>query len=241
MKPEWEAPAQVHCIQTKRKGGLSTSPYSSLNLGLHIGDLSLSVKQNRQRVKEQLRLPSEPHWLNQVHSARVIHASEYDHNDPPEADGIYTNKPSQVLSIMTADCLPLVLASQKGDEIAAIHCGWRGVTRGIVEQAVAQFKVPSAQIYAWLGPAISQNAFEVGEVVYQETLKLSSKYTQFFKPFAAKWKLDLAGVVAAELKRFGVESISNSEMCTFHDDESFFSYRRDGVTGRMATLVWLSQ
>ncbi|RTE85444.1 MULTISPECIES: peptidoglycan editing factor PgeF [Gammaproteobacteria] len=238
--PRWQLPASVKCALTTRVGGCSTPPFHSLNLGQHVGDLALSVKENRNQVKQYLNLPSKPHWLNQVHSNRVVVPSQFDWDDPPEADAAYTCEPSQVLAIMTADCLPLLLVGSNTTEIAAVHCGWKGVANGIVEKTLEHFKSPRENISAYLGPAIGPEAFEVGEDVRHAFLKLSPTHEKHFMQFAAKWKLDLASSVVSELQRFGVVKSTVSGRCTFSEEDTFFSYRRDGTTGRMAAFIWIN-
>ncbi|CUS48418.1 conserved hypothetical protein [Idiomarinaceae bacterium HL-53] len=239
VMPDWQVPKSVNAVITTRRGGVSAPPYDALNVGTHVGDLALAVRENRRLVTATLSLPSEPHWLAQVHSARVVEPGQFDSQDPPEADAIYTCIPRQVLAIMTADCLPLLLANSEGTEIAAAHCGWRGGAAGIVEQTLSKFKAPREQIHAYLGPAIGPNAFEVGDDVRSAMLLLNKNLASCFTPFAAKWLLDIYALVTTELSRLGVTSVAGGNFCTVSEPERFFSYRRDGITGRMASLIWI--
>lgn len=240
LVPDWPVSDKVHGFSSQRQGGISVAPYRSLNLGSHVHDLPAAVKENRNRLKRFLKLPSEPCWLNQVHGNAVIRISKNGCKDIPEGDAAYTNCANTPLVIMTADCLPVLLASDDGQELAAVHCGWRSLASDILAKVLAEFKTPKHQIHAWLGPAIGPKAFEVGEDVRASMLAQSPALDSAFHPQQAKYLADIYLIASQQLRRHGVESISGGGECTFYQPNDYFSYRRDGKTGRMATLIWRS-
>ncbi|WP_194757483.1 peptidoglycan editing factor PgeF [Aliidiomarina indica] len=235
---QWKVPSFVHAHTTLRDGGVSVAPYASLNLGAHVGDLPASVQRNRERVQQELHIPSPINWLAQIHSDRVVRIGADGLSDIPEADGAYTDQAGVVLTVLTADCLPVFLASDDGQELALIHCGWRGLAHGILSNAVALFKAPPASIHAWLGPCIGPNAFEVGADVLEAMTALNPNHTNAFKPSGGKYLADLAHIAHTELLSLGLKEISASKACTYTEAEKYFSYRRDGTTGRMASFLW---
>lgn len=243
LRPQWPCPEQVQSLVTTRLGGVSESPYSSLNLGDHVGDLLDHVKANRGLLKEHL--PTEPIWLKQVHGTIV--------STPKDrvlvADAIVTNIPNEVLAIMTADCLPVLFSNTAGSVIGAAHAGWRGLSAGVLENTVKEMKKLTKDddddnIVAWLGPAIGPNAFEVGQDVvdaFQATGILYSK--DVFKAIASKsgkYLADLYELARGHLKSAGVDEVHGGNHCTVTQADQFFSYRRDGVTGRFTNLIWIS-
>ncbi|MBT1444617.1 peptidoglycan editing factor PgeF [Shewanella sp. JM162201] len=252
----WQVPAGVKLAFTERSGGLSAAPYHSLNLGLHVGDDSATVLQNRALLGRELLLPAEPAWLNQVHGTRVLHLeTEYpsaavsdDQNltTAPDADASYTAAAAKVCVVMTADCLPVLFASKAGDEVAAAHAGWRGLCDGVLEATLSQFRAKPADIIAYLGPAIGPEAFEVGAEVRDAFLAKApaADLAAFDACFAArdhlahKYFANLFELARLRLKAAGVQLIFADESCTFSHPERFFSYRRERVTGRMASLIW---
>ena len=239
IRPDWIVPSNVKALSTTRLGGVSHGPWSSLNLGDHYGDEAPSVHANRERLRSIL--PSEPVWLNQVHGV-TVHDADSALVQNPEADGAVTSKPGRVLAILTADCLPLLLCDEQGSRIAVAHAGWRGLCDGVIESAVEAMQVDSERLVAWLGPAIGQDAYEVGADVYESfSARSGSNLVAAFARTGSKWKLDLAGAARTILHDLGVKKVFGGTFCTFREDERFFSYRRDGVTGRMASLVWLEQ
>ncbi|RUO39030.1 peptidoglycan editing factor PgeF [Aliidiomarina taiwanensis] len=239
VAPRWQVNSRVHGFTTLRSGGVSTGPYAALNLGLHVGDNEAAVRENRLRVSKYCHLPPEVHWLQQVHGTDVVHVSQAPQL-VPEADASYTRTPQQVLAIMTADCLPLFIADHAGTEIALLHCGWRSVAGGIIERTLASFQTPTGGLHAWLGPAIGPLAFEVGDDVVQAMVQMQPNHLSHFKASGNRWLLDLPALVTAELSRHGVYHVSSSGQCTYSESERFFSYRRDGQTGRMASFLWLA-
>jgi hypothetical protein len=235
--PDWPAPANVKSLQTTRNGGSSVAPYASLNLGSHVGDNPLQV--NRNRMLLEPLLPSEPVWLNQVHGVTVIDAGQA--SCLPQADAIVSTHRGAVCVVMTADCLPVLLCDEQGTVVGAAHAGWRGLCDGVIESTVAAMSVPPATLMAWLGPAIGPAAFEVGEEVRSAFVAKQAQAAMAFVPGAGgKWMADIYQLARLRLQALGIQRIYGGELCTYRDPQRFFSYRRDGVTGRMGTFIWLS-
>ncbi|RUO29088.1 peptidoglycan editing factor PgeF [Aliidiomarina sanyensis] len=238
----WNVPSSVQAHTTLRSGGVSVSPYDSLNLGTHVGDLPASVQQNRARLRDQLKLPQEPNWLSQIHSNQIVRVGASGLQDIPEADGAYTNQPDVVLAILTADCLPVFLASSDGQELALLHCGWRGIALGIIERAVAMFACPPDQIQAWLGPCIGPDAFEVGHDVLDAMSHRNTRHQSAFIPRGGKFLANLYQIALNELEAQGVLAVTSCNECTFTQSTHYFSYRKaGGATGRMASVLWRSE
>jgi YfiH family protein len=237
--PQWPVPARVRALSTTRAGGASGGPYSSFNVGTAVGDDPASVAANRALLRDLL--PAEPSWLRQVHGTRLVDAASLAPGEVPEADAAVTRTPGMVLAIQAADCMPVLLAHREGKVIAAAHAGWRGLSGGVIENAVAGMDVPAGDIVAWLGPAISGPSYEVGEDVRQAFLAADPHAAAGFAAGAqpGKYWLDLYALARQRLQRLGVASVHGGGFCTLKDSERFYSYRRDGATGRMATLLWL--
>ncbi len=239
IQPDWPAPASVHAYTTTRRGGFSLPPYAGLNLAGHVGDPLENVGANRQWLVGNLSLPSEPCWLEQHHGSRVIDPADPSAN--PHADGACTSSKGVVCAVLTADCLPLLLCDRAGARVAALHCGWRGLSQGIIQSGLDQIQRPPEQILAWLGPAISAQVYEVGEEVYRAFAACDPSLTAAFTPTRlGHWLLDLYGIARRILKDRGVEMIYGGHYCTYREPALFFSHRRDGTTGRMATLIWIA-
>ena len=234
--PNWNAPANVHAAMTLRIGGVSSSPFGSFNLATHVGDDLETVLEHRQLLKTELNLPTEPFWLEQIHSNAVIDASA--DLILSKADASYTHQKNVVCAVMTADCLPVLMCSSDGTQIAAIHAGWRGLATGIISNAVEALK--TKDLIVWLGAAIGADCFEVGDDVRDTFLKKSVNYESAFKAHENKWLGDIYQLARIELASLGVTQIFGGEFCTMTDTERFYSYRRDNQTGRMATLIWRS-
>ncbi len=234
--PDWPAPSPVRTAVTLRTGGVSKGPYASWNLAAHVGDDPNAVARNRQILRERLDLPLEPVWLEQVHGNRVIHASQ-DAVHPPPADASFTCRPKVVCAVLTADCLPILLTD--GHTIAAVHAGWRGMLAGIIANALdlPPWRGPPL---AWLGPAIGPQAFEVGPEVKAAFLARWPGFAAAFHPCGDRYRADIYHLARLILNAYGVRSICGGQFCTYSDPKRFFSYRRDGVCGRMATLIWRS-
>lgn len=240
IKPTWPAPAKVQAFSTTRLAGVSRSPFASLNLGLHVGDDARSVEANRSLVKTYLSLPTEPVWLNQVHGTKVLTLPlEVSSNSPPSADALFTKEINQVCAVMSADCLPVLFCDLNGRGVAAAHAGWRGLLDGVLENTLSHFPNPE-HVLTWLGPAIGASAFEVGDEVKKAFETKHVLFKAAFTPYNGKWLADIYTLARFQLTLGGVKSIYGGEYCTFTDPTRFFSYRRDGQTGRQASLIWLS-
>ncbi len=238
IRPSWPAPASVKAVSTTRLGGVSAPPWNSFNLAHHVEDDPAAVRENRRRLAEAAGLPGEPAWLDQVHGTRIAGEGARDCT----ADGRFTTVPGSVCAVLTADCLPVLLCNEAGTAVAAVHAGWRGLLDGVIEAALDCFPDPPSAIMAWLGPAIGPDAFEVGDEVRQAFLQKQPGSGEAFSAHGTgKWLADLYRLAAGRLKARGVTGIYGGGYCTFTDSERFFSYRRDGRTGRMASLVWLDR
>jgi len=236
LLPDWLAPPGVRAVMTLRTGGASGGPYASLNLGDHVGDEPDAVAENRRRLREALALPAEPLWLEQVHGTDV---ARFGGPGRPRADAAVASEPAQVCAVMVADCLPVLLADRAGTCVAAAHAGWRGLAAGVLEATVAALPVDPSQLVAWLGPAIGPDAFEVGPEVRDAFLAADPAAAVAFRPGAEdRWLADVYTLARQRLARVGVTDVHGGGLCTVSDPSRFFSYRRDGVTGRMAALVW---
>jgi YfiH family protein len=236
--PDWPAPSQVRALSSTRSGGVSGGVYASLNLGTHVGDETGLVTQNRLLLQQQAQLPAEPAWLNQVHGTDVLELSTWQ-GDLVNADAAVSRQAGQVCVVMTADCLPVLFCDQQGRQVAAAHAGWRGLVDGVLEQTLATFAEP-AQVLVWLGPAIGPNAFEVGAEVRAAFLAKDAAANRAFVPQGqGKYLADLYLLARMRLQAAGVKAIYGGDFCTYRDQKRFFSYRRDGQTGRQASLIWL--
>lgn len=243
ITPQWPAPANVHAATSTRAGGVSREPFDSLNVGGHVGDGAVSVATNRQRLAEALLLPEKPHWLSQVHGTGVVSLDEGSIG-LPEGDASMTREPGCVCAVLTADCLPVLFCDRAGTRVAVAHAGWRGLAAGLLESTVEALDVPGENILAWLGPAIGPQSFEVGEEVVQAFVKQNPEATSAFVPSVdadkkGRWLADLYQLARIRLNNAGVTSVFGGGFCTFEDQERFFSFRRDGETGRMASLIWM--
>jgi YfiH family protein len=239
IAPDWPAPAHVRVLSTLRAGGVSVGPYASLNLAAHVGDRPDAVSANRLLLREAAHLPAEPLWLEQVHGIVVIrHPGE---SVAVRADASVAFDSGRVCAVMTADCLPVVLTDLGGTRIGVAHAGWRGLLDGVVESTIAALGTPSAQLRAWLGPAIGPDAFEVGDEVREAFAARDPAAAEYFRPNERnRHQADLYGLARRVLAAAGVGSVHGGGWCTHRESERFFSFRRDGVTGRMATLAWLA-
>ncbi len=232
---DWPAAQNVHAITTLRSGGVSTNPFASLNVADHVHDEAENVRDNRKVITQMLNLPTEPVWLQQVHSNRVIQLT---HNTAdPQADASFTHQSGIVCAIVTADCLPILLSSKDGGIIAALHAGWRGLLNGIISRTVKA--LGKQHLIAWLGPAIGANCFEVGTEVKDQFVSKSAMFNAAFTQNNQHHYLaDIYQIARLELKALGITGVYGGGFCTVTDHQRFYSYRRDGETGRMATLIW---
>lgn len=235
ITPDWPAPDNIHAATTLRTGGVSITPYDSLNPATHVGDDLACVTENRHRIKTMLALPAEPVWLEQTHSNLVINAAQT--TTLQQADASYSNEAGVVCAVMTADCLPLLICSTDGKQIAAIHAGWRGLLAGIITNTVNA--LATTEVLVWLGPAIGAARFEVGAEVRAAFVSKSPAFDSAFtqtKP--DKYLADIYQLARIELAGQGIHAVYGGDFCTVTEQERFYSYRRDTQTGRLATLIW---
>lgn len=232
---EWPAPANVHAVTTLRTGGVSDGSFASLNPAAHVDDNSDNVAENRRRIQQMLRLPAQPIWLRQVHGNVAVDADECD--GLAQADASYSAQAGTVCAVLTADCLPLLFTNVEGTKIAAVHGGWRGLLGGVIEQTLTVFS--SRDLWVWLGPAIGPDCFEVGDEVRQAFMDKSTDFAAAFRQCAErKWLADIYRLARIILAQQGIEQSYGGGFCTVIEEDRFYSYRRDGETGRMATLIW---
>ena len=237
IEAKWNAPSQVKALCTTRQGGFSQPPYDSLNLATHVGDDDQSVMRNRELLCHSLRLPAEPCWLEQTHSTRVV---SLESDSSRLADAAITREADTIAIVMTADCLPILLCNRSGSEVAAIHAGWRGLADGVIEATVNDMNSSADQLLAWIGPGISQQCFEVGSEVrdfYIARNRADESYFVANRP--AHWLCDLSGLASATMARLDIAEISRAGYCSYSDDSHYFSYRRNALTGRLASLIWI--
>lgn len=236
LRADWGAPACIIAGTTLRTGGVSEGVFESLNLGDHVGDDPEAVAENRRRVRATLELPGEPVWLRQVHGTAVVTAGPS--ASGAEADASVASAGNVVLAIMTADCLPVLFSTRDGSRIAAAHAGWRGLVAGVLENTLNALAVPPRDVLAWLGPGISAPAFEVGEEVRTAFLANGAVERHFEPNASGRWQADLYGIARQRLQQAGVAQVTGGAYCTSLMPERFFSYRRDGECGRMASIIF---
>lgn len=237
LEAGWPLGTLVRAGTTTRAGGVSMAPYAGCNLALHVGDEHACVSANRARVRSMLATPDEPYWLTQCHGNRVV-----DWSDPDtRADGSYASRAGVVLAVLTADCVPIVLTQCQGRELAVLHAGWRGLAAGIIEAGIARFAAAPATLRAWIGPAICADCYEVGAEVRSALLAHAPALASVFAATRpGHFRLDLSAATRLLLARAGVSGIYGGDHCTRHEAARWYSHRRDGTTGRMATLAWLA-
>jgi YfiH family protein len=246
IRPDWPVSGRVRALVTTRAGGVSTGPWGAppsgtggMNLGFLAGDAPDAVRENRARLRAVL--PSEPHWLKQVHGPIVVRADDV--SAPPEADAAFTMTPGVVVAVMVADCMPVLLADVDGRCVGAAHAGWRGVASGVIQETVRAMRAAlgagEAELVAWLGPAIGPAHFEVGPEVLEGMAGSLPRAAEAFRPRGAKYLADLFALGGQALRDVGVTRIHGGTECTYSDPERFYSFRRDRVTGRHAALVWI--
>jgi len=234
--PDWQRPARVRAILTTRRGGVSRPPFDSFNLGAFCGDDPGAVAANRAALRRML--PAEPRWLRQMHGTRTVRAEEV--SGTVEADASCTSVPDVVCAVLAADCLPVLLCDAAATTVAAVHAGWRGMAGGVIESAVSRFDAPPQSLHAYLGPAISPAAYEVGEEVRQAFVAGHPADAAAFQAGQpGKYACDLYRLARFRLERLGVRHIEGGSYCTAADSVRFYSYRREGRTGRCAALIWL--
>ncbi|MCF6253174.1 MAG: peptidoglycan editing factor PgeF [Thiomicrorhabdus sp.] len=258
ITPSWPAPKQIKALCTTREGGVSLPPFDTFNQALHVGDDATLVEQNRQRLYQQAKLPSQPAWLDQQHTDIAIelcHNSAQNFSPPPIADASWTTQTGCVSIIMTADCLPLLITNKQGTLVAAIHAGWKGLHLGIVTKTIREFlakehvKTQAEELLVWIGPAISAAYFEVGKDVLNDFVKKDASNQAFFTEITTqdtqenepKYLADLVGIVRQELNHLGITQVFGGDLCTYAQSKQFYSYRRSGKTGRIASCIWIEE
>jgi len=234
--PDWPAAANVRALVTTRAGGTSRGPYARMNLATRVGDDPRAVERNRETLRGCL--PADPIWLEQVHGTDVVEAERA--SPAARADGAVTRARHRVCAVLTADCLPVLLAARTGDVVGIAHAGWRGLANGIIEATLARMRIPGEDVIAWLGPGISQAAYEVGQDVYEAFIGQDPETRGAFRPgVPGKYHADLYALARRRLGVAGVTGVHGGGFCTYGEADRFYSYRRDGATGRMATAIWM--
>lgn len=235
--PDWPAPACVKAVTTTRAGGFSAGAYESFNLGDHVGDDPVAVARNRALLRETFHI-SEPSWLKQVHGTDVVEA-EFGQVGAV-ADGSHTEMVGTVCAVLTADCLPVFLCDRQGTKVALLHAGWRGLAHGVIEAGVLALRLPGEDLLAWLGPGIGPEAYEVGDDVRDTFVTHDAEAAAAFRAREnGKWLVDLYALARQRLQGMGVGAVYGGGHCTCRERDKFYSYRREGVTGRMASLIWI--
>lgn len=248
LQPDWPAPRRVHAGCTTRIGGVSLAPFSGLNLGRSTGDDVTNVLENRRRALAALQAPAEPCWIRQVHGTQIVRAPFAEAT--PAADASFTTQAGVVCAVQAADCLPVLFCDDDGSVVAAAHAGWRGLSAGVLEATVACLPAEPRAVMAWLGPAIGPEAFEVGGEVRAAFATVDASSAQYFRkadfraaasdqPAADKYFADLFALARQRLALAGVTRVYGGGISTHADADRFYSFRRDGVTGRMAAMIWL--
>ncbi len=245
ITPNWPAPANIRSAISCRDGGVSQSVYKSWHMGTHVNDDPLAVETNRKKLIEQLDLQKPPQWLEQVHGNKIVEAQA--DGRVRTADACFTQDKGLACVVMTADCLPVLICDKQGTQVAAVHCGWRSLAQAILEKTIAIFNSSPEDLLVYLGPAISSAHFEVG-IDLLEAFFESARSPQHTEQIAAAFSpgkrplhfyADIYALARAELQTLGVTQIFGGDYCTFEEQDRFYSYRRDRVTGRMASLIWL--
>ena len=240
---KWPAPNNIKAFTTTREGGVSKSPFSSNNLGAHVGDCPNDVKKNRDILATEL--PNPPVWLNQTHSTDIFHINQtslsslIENPNVINADASFTKLTHTVCCVMTADCLPILITNRRGNTVSSVHAGWRGLADGIVEKSVAMFNDTPNDLIIWLGPAIGPAAFEVGDDVYNQFIALDILFKKAFTPLGDKYLANIYQLATLKLEKLGITNVYGGEYCTYTNESLFYSYRRDGQTGRMASVIWI--
>ena len=236
ITPTWVTPKGVRAFFTTRNGGYSLGNFKSFNLSLTVGDEEKNVFKNRQKLHQFL--PSPPKWVKQVHGNRLVMAEDVE--ESTEADAVFTKRPNTVCGIMTADCLPILITNKNGDEIAAIHAGWKGLASNIIKKTIKRFESSPQSLIVQFGPAISQTQYEVRDDFIDHFLQLDEKYIKYVKEKPdGTYCADLFGIARYQLEKLDVNLIYDLKLCTRTEENKFFSHRRQNQTGRMAALIWI--
>lgn len=239
ISAEWDAPQWIRAGITTRAGGYSSFPYNGLNLATHVGDEPSTVARNRTYVSSLLNLNNEPVWLNQVHGNRIISATDTHDNT---ADGVYSDQPRVICTVMTADCVPVLFCNQNGSRVAAIHVGWKGFCAAILDKTAGLFQSDIHATHVWIGPHIRSQNYEVGDDVRDACIARDNNLQfAFTRNLRGRWQADLESMIRHDLARHGITYITASSYCTYAEEGLFYSYRRDGRTGRMASMIWIDR
>jgi len=238
LKASWQSPENISAVTTLRTNGYSNPPYDSNNLALHVGDNKDHVVKNRMQLTQKLNLPAEPFWLEQIHSNECIIAGK---NNSRKADAAISRYKEFPLVVMSADCLPLTVSNKQGTEIAVIHAGWRGLLNGVIHNTISKLNSKKYEIIVWVGPAICQNCYEVGDEVYTLFTNKLPFCDTAFKRKKGKWYMDLSRIAELILQDLGIDTVFQSNTCTYEHENEYYSYRRNPQTGRIATLVWFNE
>ena len=240
LQADWPAPDFIKAGTTLRQGGVSKGDYASFNLATHVGDELAAVEENRAILTRNLNIPDAPQWLEQIHSTKAVLLPNGE--TIPKADASYTSKENVVCAVMTADCLPLLVTNKQGSCVASIHAGWRGLCDGIIETTIKKLPVDPESLLVWLGPAIGADVYEVGEEVYDAFIKTEVEAKQaFISVSEGHWLFDIYQLARLRLNKTGVKQIYGGDRCTLSEEQQFYSYRRDDVTGRMASMIWIDK
>jgi len=237
LEPRCFPSSRIRACFTTRADGHSSGPWKSFNLALHVGDAPDAVMRNRALLRDSLQLPNDPFWLDQPHGQRVLHIDQMP--DDRLADASISTTVGQICAVLAADCLPILICDRLGSQVAAVHAGWRGLQTGLISNTVNAFSAKPDQLIAWIGPAININSYQVGEDLRNRFIRSDGETAASFRKYDGGWLLDLGGLAYRQLERVGVSSITSSELCVYERHELFYSYRRDGPTGRMAALIWI--
>lgn len=236
--PSWDAPARVRAACTTRLDGDSQGAYASFNLATHVGDDPAAVRANRARLRRLLALPAEPCWLEQVHGTTLADAA-VPGTSTPVADAAFTREAGRVCVVLTADCLPILLCDRHASVVAAIHAGWRGLLDGIVPRTLAALTGDPRDWLAWIGPGISATAYRIGPELRERFIRANAGTAARFMAQDGEWHADLGGIAEDQLRDAGISAVTRHAGCTARDTDRFYSYRRDGATGRFASLIWM--
>lgn len=237
---DWPAPDFIKAGVTTRAGGVSAKPFNNLNIATHVGDKLSDVEKNRSILLHDLKIPNAPQWLEQTHSTETILLPNS--IKIPKADASYTLEKNIVCAVMTADCLPLLITDEKGGCVAAIHAGWRGLCDGIIEATIKKLPAEAESLLVWMGPAIGADVYEIGKEVYDAYTAIDEDTKEAFTPTTeGHWLFDIYQLAKLKLNKIGIKKIYGGEHCTFSEEDNFFSYRRDNVTGRMASMIWIDK
>ena len=252
LAADWPAPENIRALTTLRSGpGVSEPPFDRFNLGANCGDAPAAVAENRRRLVEIAQLPAQPRWLRQVHGIAVADMDDAsatsgppdgDHNpgSEPATDAARSARAGIVLAVLTADCLPVLFCEAKGGEVAAAHAGWRGLAAGVLEATVRAMRSKPENLLAWLGPAAGPQAYEIGDDVRAAFVAQDARAGSAFVPTRpGHWRVDLYALARQRLVAAGVTRIHGGGLCTISDPQRYFSHRRDGRSGRMASLIWI--